>query len=116
MVQFPPQTARQAVVLICAEKVFSRAHVSDRICSYGLDYADGLVTHPAALRARFQRPVRPEVAAADTGPRDAYDCTGRIDDGRVGDILDSDVAGSVHDGCAHGELPPRVTAGLRQGG
>src|SRR5206468_2567583 len=60
--------------------------------------------------ARVHRVVRPEVAAADAGADDADDRVGGLDDRRVGDVLDPDVAGAVHDGCAH-QLSPSVIDG-----
>ena len=45
--------------------------------------------------------VRPQVAAADRGAADDDEGIGRLDQTGVGDILDADVAGAVHDGSAH---------------
>ena len=75
----------------------------------GLDDADGLVAHALARRRLGPRLVRPEVAAADAGAGDADDRVGRVDDRGVGDVLDANVAGLVHDGCTHGGLPVPVT-------
>ena len=66
-----------------------------------LDDADELVAHPLAGLARLHRLVRPEVAAADAGAGDADERVGGLDQARVGDVLDPDVAGAVHDSCAH---------------
>ena len=70
----------------------------------GLDDADGLVSHAAAGVAVLHRLVRPEIAAADAGAGDATSASvGSIRSG-VGDVLDTNVAGAVHDSCAHGQL------------
>ena len=65
------------------------------------DDADRFVAHRLTVFERSIRRVRPQVAAADAGAGDADDRVGRVDDGGVGDVLDTDVAGLVHDGCAH---------------
>ena len=70
-----------------------------------LDDADELVAHAAAGLARLHRLVGPEVAAADAGAGDAHEGVGRFDDPGVGDVLDADVAGAVHDGCSHRRSP-----------
>ena len=72
----------------------------------GLDDADELVPHPAARVVVRHRLVRPEIAAADRGAGDAHERVGRLDQPRVRDVLDADVAGSVHDCCAHTQMPP----------
>ncbi len=70
-----------------------------------LDDADGLVAHRLPGFRVLHRRVRPQVAAADTGARNAHDRIGRFDDGRVRDVLDADIAGGVHDGCSHALQP-----------
>jgi hypothetical protein len=71
----------------------------------GLDHADGLMAHPATALARFQRPVRPQIAAADAGTGHADQGVGRLHQTGVGDALDPDVARAVQDSCAHVEAP-----------
>ena len=66
------------------------------------DDADELVPHPAAHIRRLHRLVGPEVAAADPGAGDAHERVGRLDQVRVGDVLDTDVAGAVHECGSHG--------------
>ena len=66
-----------------------------------LDDADRLVAHVAPRVAGLHCLVRPEVAAADRGARDADQRVGRFDQSRVGDVLDPNVAGAVHDSCTH---------------
>src|SRR6185437_14015882 len=72
-----------------------------------LDDADELVAHAPPLLARLHRLVGPEIAAADAGPGDGEKRIGRLDDPRVGDGLDPNVAGAVHDSCSHGETTSR---------
>ena len=70
-----------------------RAHV--------FDDSDCLVAHDPCAVGRDERLVRPEVGAADAGSGDPDHRVGRLLDGRVGDVLDADVARCVHDGAAH---------------
>src|SRR5206468_7197488 len=71
-----------------------------------LDDADELVSHAASGLAGLHRLVGPEIAAADRGARDADDGVRRFDKAGVRDGLDPDVAGAVHDSCAHVEELP----------
>ena len=67
----------------------------------GFDDADELVSHsPPGLVGRHL-PVGPEVAAADRGAGDGDQGVGRLDEAGVRDGLDPNVAGAVHDSCAH---------------
>src|SRR5439155_2371505 len=66
-----------------------------------LDDADRFVPHHARAVVGLERFVGPEVGAADAGARDADHRVGRFLDRRVGDVLDPDVAGCVHDCSAH---------------
>ena len=72
------------------------------VCADGLDDANELVPHPAAAVALLHRPVRPEIAATDRGAGDRDEGVVRFDQAGVGDVLDPNVAGRVHDGCSHG--------------
>src|SRR5205814_10382470 len=60
-----------------------------------------LVAHGLAGLRWLHVRVRPQVAAANAGAGDAEDRVGRVDDGRLGHVLDADVPGGVHDGGAH---------------
>src|SRR6266508_3820659 len=71
----------------------------------GLDDADELVAHALTGLAGLHLAVGPEVAAADAGAGDADEGVGRFDDAGVRHVLDADVAGAVHDSCAHRDLP-----------
>jgi hypothetical protein len=71
------------------------------IPAYRLDDADELVAHALADADRLLAPVPPEVAAADTGARDPDDGVSGLFDAGVGNGLDADVAGAVHDGGSH---------------
>src|SRR5213593_2379547 len=70
--------------------------------------ADRLVAHALPGLALGHVVVGPEVAAADRGADDAHDRVGRLDDRRVGDVLDPDVAGAVHHGCVHQFSPSSI--------
>src|SRR5262249_13147787 len=83
----------------------ARAHRPD-IRADLLDDPDELVPHAAAGLRRLHRLVRPQVAAADRGAADPHERVGRFDEVGVRDVLDSNVAGPVHDRCAHPPLPP----------
>ena len=76
-----------------------------------LDDADELVPHPFTVATPRHRLVWPQVAAANTRPGDAHDRVGRFAQGRVGDVLDPDVARGVHHCCSHG-LQPFVSLSL----
>jgi len=66
-----------------------------------LDDTDELVPHsPAGIVVRH-RLVRPEIATADRGARDLNERIGRVDQPGVRNILDANIAGSVHEGGAH---------------
>lgn len=67
-----------------------------------LDYADGFVPHALAAFGTGHVAVRPEVAAADAGQRDAEDCIGGFDQRGIGDVDDAHVMRCVHDGGQHG--------------
>jgi len=73
-----------------------------------VDDPDELVAHALARLAVFHLVVGPEIAAADTGACDGDEGVGRFDEAGVGDGLDTDVAGAVHDSCAHVEAAFRV--------
>ncbi len=74
-----------------------RAHLG----SDGVDDADRLVAHHPAGVVFCHLGVRPEVAAADAGAGHPHKRVGRFDQLRVGEVLDPDVAGAVHDRCFH---------------
>jgi hypothetical protein len=75
--------------------------------AYVLDDADELVPHPSARFGRLHRLVRPQVAATDRRAADPHERVGRLDQMGIRDVLDPNVAGAVHDSCAHRLLPPR---------
>jgi hypothetical protein len=79
-------------------------HGADVIAD-GFDDADGLVSHAAAGLAGLHLVVRPEVAAADGSVANGDKRVGRLDQASVGDVLDANVTGAVHDGCPHRDLP-----------
>jgi hypothetical protein len=59
------------------------------------------VAHPAAGLGGLKLIVRPQIAAADAGAGDADDRVGRIHNRGIGNVLDPNIAGTVHDSCAH---------------
>jgi hypothetical protein len=80
------------------------------------DDADELVSHPAAGVVVWHRLVGPQVAAADRGAGDAHERVRRLDQPRIRDVLDADIAGSVHHCCVHTQMPPiRRRSGTRSG-
>ena len=66
-----------------------------------LDDSDRLVAHRPPARSFREVVIRPQVAPADAGPGDPDQSVGRFPDRRIGDGLDPDVVGLVHDRCAH---------------
>jgi len=66
-----------------------------------LDDTNELVAHRTALPCRFHLVVRVQVAAADAGAHDPHHRVGGLDQLRVGDGLDPDVAGAVHQCRSH---------------
>src|SRR5271166_2694415 len=67
----------------------------------GLDYADRLMAHTAACVRGLQLVVGPKIAPTDTGASDTDDRISRMHNGGIGDVLDPDIAGAVHDSCTH---------------
>ena len=59
-----------------------------------LDDPDRLVAHRPAGLGGLQVGVRPQVAAADAGARDADDRVGRLEDGGIREVLDADAVTS----------------------
>jgi hypothetical protein len=75
-----------------------------------LHHADRLVAHAPSAVGGLHPVVRPQVAAADAGAGDADDGVGWLDEPRVGDVLDPDVPGAVHDGRAHQATPDSTSS------
>jgi hypothetical protein len=61
----------------------------------GLDHADRLVAHAAARLGGLELIVRPKIAPTNTGAGNTDERIGRMDDGGVWDVLDTDVAGDT---------------------
>jgi hypothetical protein len=70
--------------------------------------ADELVTHPPPMVRRLEGPVGPQVAAANARTQNADDRVGRLLDRGVGDLLDADITGAIHQRCAHRQPPVRL--------
>src|SRR6185437_415089 len=66
--------------------------------------ADVLMAHHLVID-RLGATVRPQVAAADAGRGQADDRVGRLDDRRVGALLDAHVPGLIHDNLTHSGAP-----------
>src|SRR4051794_27309497 len=64
------------------------------------DDSDCFMAHTLTFDVRSTI-VWPKIATADAGAGDADHGISRFDDGGVRNVLDPDVAGLVHDGCAH---------------
>src|SRR2546423_11719944 len=63
------------------------------------------MAHRLAGSTGLHRRVWPQVAAADAGVGDSDHGVGGLDQVGVRNGFDTNVAGAVHDGCAHLELP-----------
>jgi hypothetical protein len=66
-----------------------------------IDDADELMSHTATGVVAGHRLVRPKIATADGGARHPHERVGRLDQVGVGNALDADVAGAVHQRRAH---------------
>jgi hypothetical protein len=75
-------------------------HLADRIAN-GLDDTDGFMAHTLSGLAEFHRSIGPEIAAADAGMGNADKRVGWIDESGIGDVLNPDVSGAVHNSCSH---------------
>src|SRR2546423_2831401 len=56
--------------------------------------------------------IRPQIARAHARASDTNESVSRLNDLRIGHVLDPNVASFIHDSCAQNNLPP-VTLGLR---
>jgi hypothetical protein len=79
-----------------------------------LDHAEELVPHSCRPIRSGHGVVRVQVAAADAGPHHADQGVGGLLDDRIRDVLDTDVAGCVHERCSH-EVPCWRSGGVRGG-
>jgi hypothetical protein len=66
-----------------------------------LDDPDELVPHPPTGVGVRHRLVWPQIAAADCGSRDTNESVCGVDQESVRNLLDPDITGFIHDGCAH---------------
>src|SRR3712207_5951616 len=73
-----------------------------------LDDADVLMAHRCRLRHRVGAAVGPEVRAAHAGDRQSDDGVGRLDDRRVGELLETHVPGAVKN-CSSQDLSPSAS-------
>ena len=71
----------------------------------GFDHADEFVAHAAAGVARAPSALYGHRSLPQMrGAGDADERVCRLDQMSVGNVFDSNVAGAVHDGCAHGVI------------
>src|SRR5947209_9880402 len=59
------------------------------------------MAHRLTGLAGLHRRVRPQVAAADAPASDPHDRVAGLDDRRIRDVLDADIAGAMHHSCSH---------------
>jgi hypothetical protein len=64
------------------------------------------VPHYAAGVAALHFLIRPQIASANARSGDTNDSISRLDDLRIGHVLDANVASAIHHGCAHINLLP----------
>ena len=75
------------------------------------DHAYRFVSHHATCVAMLHFLIWPQVAPANARAGDANDSISRLDDFRVGHVLDPNVASAIHHSCAHNDLLP-IQSGL----
>jgi len=64
------------------------------------------VPHHAAGVIAFHFLIWPQIAPANAPARDADKSISRLDDFRVGYVLDPNVTSAIHHSCAHNDLLP----------
>src|SRR4029079_98712 len=65
------------------------------------DDADRFVSHDNPGLARLHSFIWPEVAAANAGTSDSDECVGRVDNARVGHVVDPNITGLIHNHYFH---------------
>src|SRR6266545_5235846 len=76
---------------------FNRSNV----CANVFDHTDRFVPHHATAIAALHFLVRPQIAPANTRSCHTNDSVSRLDDLRIGHVLDPNVASAIHHSCAH---------------
>src|SRR5437764_1394476 len=75
------------------------------VCADLFDHTYRFVPHHATSVAAFHFLIWPEIAPANARARNANDSISRLDDFRVGHVLDPNVASTIHDSCFHNPFP-----------
>src|SRR4029453_7634645 len=71
------------------------------VCADVLDDTYRFVPHHATGVAAFHFLIWPQIAPANARARDADHSISRLDDFRVGHVLDPNVASAIHHSCTH---------------
>ena len=71
------------------------------VCADVFNHTYRFVPHHATSVAALHFLIWPQIAAANARSRDANDSISRLNDLRVGHVLDPNVAGAIHHSCAH---------------
>src|SRR5262249_47069774 len=74
------------------------------VCADVFYYTYCFVPHHATSVTVFHFLIWPQIAPANARAGDANDSISRLDDLRVGHVLDPDVASAIHHSCAHNDL------------
>ena len=82
------------------------------VCADVFNHTHCFVPHHATDVAAFHFLIRPQIAPAHARASDTNESVSRLNDLRIGHVLDPNVASFIHDSCAQNYLPP-VTLGLR---
>ena len=81
------------------------------VCADVFDYTYRFVPHHATGLAVLHFLIWPQIAPANARSGDTNESISRLDDLRVGHVLDPNVASAIHHSCAHNDLTP-IQSGL----
>jgi hypothetical protein len=70
-------------------------------CAHVFDHADSFVPHHATDVVAFHLLIGPQIASADARACNANDSISRLDDFRVANVLNPNVASLIHHRCTH---------------
>jgi hypothetical protein len=76
------------------------------VCADIFDYTYCFMSHHATGVGVLHFLIWPQIAPANTRAGNANDSISRLDDLRIGHVLDPNVAGAIHHSCAHNDLLP----------
>src|SRR6188474_14728 len=71
------------------------------LCADVFDHTYRFVPHHAAGVAALHLLIRPQIASANARSGNTNDSISRLDDLRIGHVLDPNVASAIHHSCAH---------------